>query len=176
MARSLLAQALLSAALCASFAAQAQTDEEWAARDLASAALACQERDVQAFFDTFLQSECVRQKYTADELSVVTARPAGTETTRIPGKDYRDFPLAIFDYYYTTAQGIDENGYTHVLIEKNLSSDSRLRVDWVRVSYDGQGEGDDPGNIVEKGAEPGYLLFYPTDDCWELVLVSTTEP
>jgi hypothetical protein len=157
-------------------ATQAQEDLAIAELMLSSGATACKDRNVDSFFEIFLQSEAVRKAYTRDSLDLVTNGASGRSTTTIDGKSYDAFPLAIFDYYYTTAQGVDENGYTHVLIEKNLSSDNRLRVDWMRVSYDGQGEGDDPGNIIEKGAELGYLLFCPTDDCWELVSVSTTQP
>ena len=177
MPRSLFALALLSAALSTGSAALAQTDAEWAKRDLASAALACNERDTRAFFDIFLQSEVVRQKYTAKELTVITTRPEGTETTRIPGKDYTDFPLAIMDYYYVSALRKDKDGYAHIKHEINQSSDNRLRVDWVSVYYDGNSEGgDDPGKEIGIGKDPGILLFYPTDNCWELIQVEVTLP
>ena len=31
------------------------------------------------------------------------------------------------------------------------------------------GVGDGLGELVEQTGPGGYLLFYPTDDCWELV-------
>ncbi len=167
-------------ALAITFAAtvaQAQEDPSISAMFLQNAELACKERSVDSFVEVFITSDAVRKAYTAKELTVVTNSASGQSVSKIAGETYDAFPLALFDFYYTTAQGIDENGYTHVLIEKNQSSDNRLRVDWVRVTYDGNSDGgDDPGAIVESGAEPGYLLFYPTDDCWELVQVDVTLP
>lgn len=171
-------QPKLFAALLAIAGAPALAGEDPAIAQmfLDEAAEACRTNDVDAFFEAFLQSEAVRKAHTARDLTVVTNAASGREARTVAGESYADFPLAIFDYYYTTAEGVDENGYTHVLIEKNQSADNRLRIDWVRVSYDGQGEGDDPGNIVDSGAEPGVLLFYPTPTCWELVQVETTAP
>jgi len=157
--------------------ARAQEDPTIAAMFLKQASLACKDQSVDEFFDAFIQSAAVRKAYSRDTLEIVTNSDSGGLVTTVDAESYDAFPLAIFDYYYTTAQGVDENGYTHVLIEKNQSSDNRLRIDWVRVTYDGNSEGgDDPGAIVEQGAEPGNLLFYPTDECWELIRVETTLP
>jgi hypothetical protein len=158
-------------------ASRAEEDPAISAMVLREAEEACKTQDVDSFVTAFIESDAVRKAYTRDSLDIATNSAAGRSVTTIDGKSYADFPLAIFDYYYTTAQGIDENGYTHVLIEKAQSADNRLRVDWVRVTYDGKSEGgDDPGAIVEKGADPGYLLFNPTDQCWELVMVEVTLP
>ena len=157
--------------------AQAQEDPAFVAMDLGIAATACQARDVDSFVEVFIQSDAVRKASSAKGLTLVSTSDSGRAVTTLASDSYADFPLAIFDYYYTTAQGVDDTGYTHVLIEKNLSADNRLRVDWVRVTYDGNSEGgDDPGAIVEQGAEPGSLLFYPTETCWELIQVETTLP
>ena len=168
----------LSGALTAStgFPALAETTD-MVKMSLDDAALACRNGDTRAFFDHVLQSQAVRQAYTAAELTVITNTPDGTKTKRVPGKDYGDFPLAMMDYYYVSALRKDEAGYAYIKHELTQSSDNRLRVDWVSVYYDGQSEGgDDPGKEIGTGNDPGSLLFYPTDDCWELVQVEVTLP
>lgn len=155
----------------------AQEDPELLAMLLDEAALACRNHDIDGFVAVFIESDAVRKAYTARELTLVRSNTLGRSVSTVAGQTYAEFPLAVFDYYYTTAEGVDEDGYTHVLMTKDLSPDNQLRVDWVRVTYDGNSEGgDDPGAIIAKGAERGALLFSPTATCWELVTVETTLP
>jgi hypothetical protein len=156
--------------------ASSQTeDPDWSRMALDEAALACSNNNPGSFFTAFLGSSAVRQKYTADELAVITNGAHGRVESRVPGRDYADFPLAIIDYYYVTTIGPARDGYAHIKHEINQSADNRLRVDWVSVFYDGNSEGgDDPGAEIGTGDDPGTLLFYPTDTCWELVQVEIT--
>lgn len=159
-----------------SLPAQAETTD-WTQRILDEAAFACRNDDPNGFFDAFLESAAVRQAYTAEDLTVITRRPEGTTTQQVAGKDYTEFPLAIVDYYYVTTIGPARESYAHVKHEINQSSDNRLRVDWVSVFYDGNSEGgDDQGKVIDTGDDPGTLLFYPTETCWELVQVEVTLP
>ena len=118
----------LSGALTAStaFPALAETTD-MVKMSLDAAALACRNGDTRAFFDHFLQSQAVRQAYTAADLTVITNTPDGTKTKRVTGKDYGDFPLAMMDYYYVSALRKDEAGYAYIKHELTQSSDNRLR-------------------------------------------------
>jgi hypothetical protein len=156
--------------------AMAQTDSnDWEKMALGEAALACRNNDPDSFFDTFLESPAVRRAYTAEALTVITNTADGRVEARIAGAEYTDFPLGMVDYYRVTTIGPARESYAHIKHEINQSSDNRLRVDWVSVFYDGNSEGgDDQGKVIGTGDDPGTLLFYPTDTCWELVQVEVT--
>ncbi|NJM83959.1 MAG: hypothetical protein HC844_17265 [Tabrizicola sp.] len=157
--------------------ASAQIVGEWATG-------ACKSRDVRGFFDAFISSAAVRQKYSADELAVVTNSASGREEKVVPKESYADFPLAMADYYYVNAEPVPQPGYSHVLLDfkesgdgTDLLDDGSIRVEWHTVVYDGDSAGgDDPGNIIEEKDDPGALVFMPTEECWELTRIETTIP
>jgi hypothetical protein len=158
-------------------AAGQTTETDWTKIDLGAADLACQSNDADNFLSLFIESAAVRAAYTADQLYVITNNPEGRLEGHVAGADYTDFPLAVVDYYYVTTIGPARDGYAHIKWETNLSADNRLRMDWVSVFYDGQSEGgDDPGNEIGTGNDPGTLLFHPTETCWELVQIEVTIP
>jgi len=134
---------------------------------------ACNTYDFKGVFEAFLRSDKVRTKYSARQIDRVR------DGTSVPvaGSAYNDFPLGMLDYSWVTAESVRRNEaglpppYEYVELEINIAGDRRARVDWVRMGYkngspDEGGEGDDRTGAYGK---PGYLLFYPTDACWELV-------
>mgnify|MGYP003430849543 CR=1 FL=1 len=134
---------------------------------------ACKNYEFNSFFEAFLRSDKVRAKYSAGQVAKV--RDGVSET--VAGSAYRDFPLGMLEYSWVTADSVRKNEaglpppYEYVELEINVAGDRRARVDWVRMGYkngspDEGGEEDDRTGAYGK---PGYLLFYPTDACWELV-------
>ena len=133
---------------------------------LKQAETSCRDGDVGAFFDAFIQSEAVRQKYTAPKVSIVGHSDLG-------------FPILMVDHYRKPAQpsrpGADDE-FVEIVISHSQSN--QIAVEWTRVRYSGTVEGgDDRGDAMNPDGTPyragqemdGKLLFEPTKDCWQLV-------
>lgn len=163
-----------------------ESDRFW----LQQAGLACKSRDFRAFFSAFGGSWAVRQAYTADRVRF------GLEgmSREMPGSQYLDqnnYPLGRIDYLIATAQSISDfeakSGSTYrdlvyVDIEFNTASDDRRRVDWTPGLFESQLEpppsdlGESKGRMVRQLGDGGYLLFYPTSDCWKFVSDIQNQP
>ena len=126
------------------------------------AADACKHRNFKQFFAAAVRSTEVRLLY--------FNTPVDTQAGKRTAKEYA-FPIHMMDYSYVTASSAvrssQEREYVH--LEFNYAQDERVRVDWVRVDYgkNGNDEGETPEDDREYGPR-GYLLFYPTTDCWTL--------
>ena len=152
---------------------------------LGAADAACRAGDANGFFEAFVQSDAVRNRYSAADIvySVRAIAPAFRTISeeRIPTAAYHHkFPIRMEDYYYKSTQPIrpgDKDEY--VMPEINQSQSNQLSVEWTRVHFDGQSEGGDDlgkaftldGKPYEKGSPntDGQLLFEPTANCWKLV-------
>jgi len=151
---------------------------------LEMAANACRTGDFKQFFQAFTRSEAVRERYTAKTVEF------GTEGSayQMPVRRYLDdhhYPLGIIDYSWMTRESamlyemddvpppIEKVRYVQLIFE--TASDNRQRVEWLPGVFEKnlgrnlEDLGDGTGDLVEPSGPGGYLLFYPTKDCWELV-------
>lgn len=130
------------------------------------AADACKHRYFKQFFQAAVRSKEVRLRH--------FNTPIDTQAGKRTNDEYA-FPFEMMDYSYVTASPAgkssqereQEREYVH--LEFNYAHDGRVRVDWVRVDFgkNGNDEGETPEDDREYGPR-GYLLFYPTADCWTL--------
>jgi hypothetical protein len=135
---------------------------------LKQAEKACRNSEFRSFFEATLRSKPVRERY--------FTTPIKTEQGERLADSY-NFPFQIVDTYYVTTNTASRTpkDWEHAVLDINQASDNRVRVDWVRIDYGpgGNDEGADDGGAQladDKEYGPrGYLLFYPTHDCWELV-------
>ena len=130
---------------------------------LDQAKTACKNADFKQFFEAVLRAQAVRERY--------FPAPIQTASRKVAVSEYR-FPIQIMDYSYIVA-GSEQRGpnnWEYVKLEFNQAQDERYRVDWVRVDFgpNGDDEGATPEDDREYGPR-GYLLFYPTKECWTLV-------
>lgn len=130
---------------------------------LDQAKTACKNADFKQFFEAVLRAQPVRERY--------FPAPIQTASRKVAVSEYR-FPIQIMDYSYIVA-GSEQRGpnnWEYVKLEFNQAQDERYRVDWVRVDFgpNGDDEGATPEDDREYGPR-GYLLFYPTKECWTLV-------
>lgn len=147
---------------------------------LRSAEAACQSRDPNAFFDAFIQSKAVQQKYSATSIEYVKLRSDFTvdSWTEVKASDYTGFPIEMVDYYRKPTAPLNPGADEHVVIELNQGQNEAFVVEWTRVTYDGKSSGgDDLGTAFTldgkpyKAGEPttdGQLFFAATPDCWQL--------
>lgn len=143
---------------------------------------ACRSGDFGQFLRAYGGSWAVRDRYTAAKVNY--GQQGGSRA--MPRQQYlgqNNFPLSPIDFYWGTADsyrnfeanGDDPSKLVYVELEFNTASDNRRRVDWTpgifeaHVDTTGKEFGDGLGELVEQTGPGGYLLFYPTDDCWELV-------
>lgn len=164
------AAALFVAPAAAQDVGQALTDAEVDAQSLAAAANACQGGRFNEFWGSFVQSGAVRARYTAEQ---VRFGDVGRSRT-MARTDYaasRSFPVALWDYAWVAANSTNREaqlGPDFLDLSINQSSSNRVRVDWVRRTG-GNFEGLDTPESYTTFGQPGYLLFMPTESCWELV-------
>lgn len=130
---------------------------------LAQAETACKATDFKPFFEALLRSAQVRVRYFNG--------PIRTVKGSVDAADYH-FPIQIMDYSYIVRGSAERgpNEWEYVKLEFNQAQDERYRVDWVR--FDPGANGNDEGATPEDDREygpRGYLLFYPTAECWTLV-------
>lgn len=151
---------------------------------LEMAAGGCRTGDFKQFFQAFTRSEVVRERYTAKTVEF------GTEGSayKMPALRYlgdRHYPLGIIDYFWMTRESAmlyDRDGapppvekVRYVQLTFDTASDNRQRVEWLPGVFEKnlhlnlEDLGDGIGKLIEPSGPGGYLLFYPTKDCWELV-------
>jgi hypothetical protein len=145
---------------------------------LAAAATACKNGDPNAFFDSFIQSKAVQQKYSARsiESAKLSSDFSVDSWEEAKAADYTAFPIVMVDYYRKSAQPLRQGVDEHVMIELNQSQTESFAVDWTRVTYDGKSSGgDDLGNAFKLDGTPyrageantdGKLVFVVAGDCW----------
>lgn len=138
---------------------------------LEQAKTACAAAEFKGFFEAFVLSQAVRAAYTADSIDVSVAG----KSAPVARADYTGFPIALIDYYWVSANSVvavladPKAELEHLKLQWNQSQTNIWRIDWQRVRYDGKSEGgDDLGNVIETYGQPGYLLFTPTETCWNL--------
>lgn len=148
---------------------------------LDEAATACKSQNHKAFFDAFIRSAAVRQKYSAAKIDYTMRSFSGGDILSkktIAAADHADFPLKMVDYYRKPVKSVKAGDDEYVELVVNQSQENRISVEWARVLYQGPSEGgDDLGQPVDldgkaydpTGFKDGQLLFYPTQDCWQLV-------
>lgn len=133
-------------------------------------AAACAARDLPALFSAMTLSDSILRSYLAE--SVVFSD--GETTQRIERAAYAGLPIGTLDYTYVTRGALEAweadpaAPLTYVQVEFNQSQDDRWRVDWTELSGPILEGGDDDMQPVPVGRS-GYLLFFPTATCWELV-------
>ncbi len=136
---------------------------------------ACSRQDAQQFFEAITQSAVIRAEYSAPQINIVAY--VGSEAAVEQAAPPVDYPLTMVDYEYLADYDADTGNGTPVKIEVNQSQSNQIRVDWTRVVTDGvPTDGDARGTPIGDIGIPGYLLFEPTDTCWQLVEIGTTAP
>ena len=147
---------------------------------LTAAATACKNGEPNAFFDSFIQSKAVQQKYSARSIEYVKLSPDFSVDSweEVQAKDYAAFPIVMVDYYRKSAQPLRQDVDEHVIIELNQGQTESFAVEWTRVTYDGKSSGgDDLGNAFTLDGKPyrageantdGKLVFVVAGDCWNL--------
>lgn len=140
---------------------------------------ACKFNDFDGFFSAFIRSWAVRERYTAAKVQFGTAG----RSRPMPMRQYLDqnnFPIAPMDMSYVTTESanmfdVNDNWKSLVFVELafETASDNRQRVDWVSGKF--ERNLDPPPAYLEEGLgkllevkNRGYVLFEPTDSCWEL--------
>jgi len=151
---------------------------------LEMAASGCRSGDFKQFFQAFTRSDVVRERYTAKTVEF------GTEGSayQMPVRRYIDdghYPLGIIDYSWMTRESamlyemddvpppVEKVRYVELTFE--TASDNRQRVEWLPGVFEKNLNPPPPdleeglGRMIRQTAPGGYLLFFPTKDCWELV-------
>jgi hypothetical protein len=143
---------------------------------------ACRNNDFKGFFQAFTGSWAVREKYTAAKVGFGETGKA----RKIDKRRYLDqnhYPLATIDYFFVTAEsamkfdmnGGDSDDLRYVQVEFNQSGDNRVRIDWLPGIFEmnltppPEDLQEGLGDLVQETGSGGYLLFFPTESCWELV-------
>ncbi len=143
---------------------------------------ACRERDPKALFMAYTQSRAVRERYTGVRVTVGRT----DKTTKISRQRYLElehYPLATIDYFYVTSEagrasenvGDERDARRYVQLEINQAGDRRFVVEWLPGIFEKDLTPPPPdledglGRLVQETGSGGRLLFFPTDDCWELV-------
>jgi hypothetical protein len=144
---------------------------------------ACRANDFKTFFQAYARSWLVRENYTAE-----TVRFGEEGNTRDKSRrNYVDgqlFPIGILDNGWVTAETMRQfdadpefnwRNSRYMELEFNTASDNRQRVDYQAGIFERNLDPPPPeleeglGAMIEPIGPGGYLLFYPTDTCWELV-------
>jgi len=132
----------------------------------------CTRRDFKGFFESFVRSAAVRERYTADPIAVSSKGVV----TQSPRNRYFDFPIAMTDYRYISKNSENSEPNEFLWLTFDQSQSNKYRVDWVRVRYAGIGnDAEGEAEITGTYGLPGYLIFEPTDKCWRLVEDSVYE-
>jgi len=142
---------------------------------------ACKANDYRTFFDSFVKSKAVRQKYSAAtvQYAVLGSQGAVISKQSFDGAGYPNFPVRMEDYSYRPikpARASDTNEYLD--LQFNQSQNNDISIEWSRIHYVGPPTGEEDlgtptdvnGKPIPNGTHPdaeGQLLFRPTADCWE---------
>jgi hypothetical protein len=168
--------AAMSAILLPTAKAQDADDEGGQFSWIRTANTACAAGDFKQFFEAYARSAEVREEYTAETVSVLK----NDVSTSVRSSEYRAFPIGMIDNSWVSsasairlAEGIDRP-FEYLELEFSKAADSRVRIDYTQVKY-ALGSPSEGGDDMEAPNEktrvgtPGYVLFYRTKDCWELV-------
>lgn len=136
------------------------------------AAKACKNREFTSLFAAFVRSAAVRDLYTADPITLSTKG----EVRRLPRARYFDFPIAMQDYRFISKNSEGGPNVEYLRLTFDQSQGDKHRIDWVRVRYGGIGnDAEGEAEIIGTYGLPGYLIFEPTDTCWQLTEDSVYE-
>lgn len=147
----------------------------FAAQQVEQAVLACKAGDYRAFFNLVVQSQAVRNSFTAD---MVDFAEAGGPATPIPRAAYDRFPIRMVDFQWRSAAPL-RNGDKdeHILTTLSLTKANSIVAEWTRVHYRPPFSGEEnlgtPYDVDGKRYDahrPGHgtLLFLAKDGCWYL--------
>jgi len=142
---------------------------------------ACKANDYRTFFDAFVKSKAVRQKYSAAKVqyAVLGSQGAVVSKQSFDSADYPNFPVRMEDYAYRPVKPTRAGDASEYLdLEFNQSQNNDISVEWSRIHYVGPPTGEEDlgtpvdasGKPIPNGTHPdaeGQLLFRPTADCWE---------
>lgn len=147
---------------------ETENDRYW----MDNAVEACIGSDFKRFFESFVRSAAVRERYTADPITVSTKG----NVIQSPLNRYFDFPIAMTDYRYISKNSEDTEPKEFLWLTFDRSLSDQKRVDWVRVRYAGIGKDDQSEpEIAGTYGLPGYLIFGLTNNCWLLIEDSVYE-
>ncbi|MET3926882.1 hypothetical protein [Devosia sp. 2618] len=136
---------------------------------LEMATTACTEGNVAELVRAMALSQVVVEHYSAETISVTR----NGETKQVARGDYV-FPIGMLDYSFFTPESVaawesdDAAELTYLELEFNQSQSEQWAVDWVPVRWEGESEGEDPGDVAIPIGQPGTLLFQPVGTCWQL--------
>lgn len=147
---------------------ETENDRYW----IDNAAKACVRRDFKSFFESYVRSAAVRGQYTADPIAIST----NGNVIQSPLSRYFDFPIAMTDYRYISKNSEGTQSEEFLWLRFDQSQNGQYRVDWVRVRYAGIGnDAEGEAEIAGTYGLPGYLIFEPNDECWQLIEDSVYE-
>jgi hypothetical protein len=164
----------LALAVAAGPAAAAETVPDSEILQMAKAA--CDGKDFASLFGHFAQTKAVRLAYTAPEVQIRSIDHPDRILQTVPGRDYRDFKIAMVDYSYVDADSADRF-FAHksetledLKVDMTETADGAYRVAYVKVEYGPPSgdDGDEQGAIIRTYGHPGAYLFEPRGGCWQL--------
>ena len=133
---------------------------------------ACATGNARAFIQAIGFSSAAASRFLAPSI----ARIEGGRIQQVSRAAYGDLPIAIIDYGWVTrasarrVAGGQIGNLESVGVEINQSSDNRIVVEWVPVTYEASAsDAQDAEPIPVPNGPGGALLFRPTSGCWELI-------
>jgi hypothetical protein len=136
---------------------------------LSSAVAAYKADNFDGFFELFTQNDAVRKAHLAPQIEVRALQQPGKLVRSISGRDYRDYRIAMEDYQYVDAAApAGRDSHRQIQIKPRLLDGKTWQVGYIKVEYDGKGEGDDPGALVRTIGKPGAYVFEFNNGCWQL--------
>ena len=153
---------------CASAAA---LDDSLKSSDPINAAMqACRSNAFDQFLRLYAQSRAVRERFTADQVNVVTA--GDTPSHFMAKADYLDrLPIATYGWNYVAPDSlVPGKTAKYLLVKTGRVTKTVWRVDWANARFDNEPtEGKWIGVPVEIRGPSGKLTFVAADDgCWRL--------
>lgn len=137
------------------------------AYEIAAAVQACRSNQFDTFLRLYVQSQAVRQAFTANYINTA---PAGVRTDFISRSEFLTrFPLAVRGWNYVNQHSLSPTGApAYVLVYTRPASRTVWRVDWVTARFDNKtGDGKWVGVPVEIRGMPIQLNFTDAhNDCW----------
>jgi hypothetical protein len=136
----------------------------------AQAEKACVDEDLPTLFNAMAVSDPVMRQYLAKSVTLSDAEGV----LSVHFNEYDALPIAMLDYSYVTRRSFEAwqkdaaAPLDYVSVEFNQSQDNRWRLDWAQLSGP-PNEGGEASEQPQPTGRAGYLLFFPTQSCWELV-------
>lgn len=168
--------AVLTAAVIAQTPVTADSVDPMAAAShgswLKQAAGACESRDFNSLFESFVRSAEVRRRYSAPQIELRTlADPRAPGTARPLSPDA--FEIALIDYSYADAASVRRweidpaRSFTLLSVEQKHLADGAVRIDYRPGLFRDDGEGDGRTLVRPTGAPAAYV-FSRFGGCWRL--------